>query len=87
MQLFPRPKLESAFAIKLELSSLDMHVLLLWRSATKRISCFHDSLCRAKRMKASPERALVTAFVRALSHCFHKALWAESVFMRCMEMY
>ena len=53
----------------------------------KRISCFYDSLSRAKRMKASSERALVTAFVRTLSLCFHETLWAENTFMRCMETY
>ena len=64
MQLSPWPKQESAFAIKFELSSLTINVLLLRQSASKRISCFHDSLKRAKRMKASSELALVTALVR-----------------------
>ena len=78
------PKREGAFAIKLELSSLMMHMLLLRQSASNRISCFHDSLSKTKHMKASSERALVTALLRALSHCFHEELWAESTFMRCM---
>ena len=60
---------------------------VLRRSATKRISCFHDSLSRTKRMKASSERTFVTALVRALSLYFHEMLWAESAFMRCMETY
>ena len=87
VQLFPWPKWESAFEIKLELSSLTMHRLLLRRSASKHTSCFHDSLSKAKCMKARPECALLTALVRALSHCFHKSLWAESAFMRCIEAY
>ena len=38
-------------------------------------------------MKASSKLALVTVLVRALSHCFHEALWAKSAFMCCMETY
>ena len=51
----------------------------------KRISCFHDSLSKAKRMNASSERALATALVRALSHSFHKALWAKKERLRAQH--
>ena len=70
-----------AFVIKSELFFLNISVLPLGQSTSKRISCFHDSHSRAKRMKASLKWGLFKKHVKALSHCFHRAHWDERTFM------
>ena len=53
----------------------------------KHVSCFHDSLSRAKCIKASFECIFFIALARALCHYFHETHSAKSAFMYCVEPY